>query len=160
MNMKKYLLLITAAILMACATLTPAERQELAKKVNAALDDRHYTIDIRTMSPRRGPMKTVTSDWSLEVKGNTLVSYLPYIGRAFTVPYGGGMGLNFTAPISEYHEKKGSKNARQITILVSNNEDTYTYIIEVFDNGSSSIDVQARNREGISYSGDMSFPSL
>ncbi len=157
--MRKYLyLLITAATIMACASLTPAEQKELARKVNAALDNRHYTIDIRTMSPLRGPMKTVNSDWSLEVKGDTLISYLPYIGRAFSVPYGGGMGLNFTAPISDYQERPGSKNARQITIQVSNNEDTYTYIIEVFDNGNSSIDVQARNREGISYSGDMSFP--
>ena len=42
-------------------------------------------------------------------------------------------------------------------IELKNEEDNYTYHITVFDNGSSSIDVQARKRERISYNGDIIF---
>ena len=42
-----------------------------------------------------------------------------------------------------------------IEIGVVNDEDTYLYTIEVFDNGNSSIDVHARQRERISYSGEI-----
>lgn len=140
---------------MACVTLTPAEKAELAKKVAKALDDRHYTVNIRSMSPRRGPSKPVTSNWSLEVKGDTLVSYLPYFGRAYNVPYGGGKGLNFTAPIDDYQETTDAKNNRLIRLSVANDEDRYLYTIEVFDNGNTTIDVQGRERDDISYSGDL-----
>ena len=156
--MKKLFLIMMAGLMaVACATLTPAEKAELAKKVNAALDDRHYTINIRTMSPMRGPTRTVTSPWTVEVKGDTLVSYLPYIGRAYNVPYGGGKGLNFSAPIESYQEGMGKNGKRHIEIKLTNEEDTYLYTLEVFDNGSSSVSVMSRQREQISYSGDMEF---
>ena len=38
-----------------------------------------------------------------------------------------------------------------------NIEDTYLYSLEIFDNGSSSIDVQALQRDRISFTGDMKF---
>lgn len=154
--MRKILLLLAAGVLMAaCVTLTPEEKAKLAQVVNKALDERHYTIDIRTMTPNRGATKNVSSSWSLEVKGDTLISYLPYVGRAYNVPYGGGKGLNFTAPIKKYQESKGKKDNRFINIEVDNENDTYNYSIEVFDNGRADIDVQPREREFISYSGDM-----
>ena len=46
---------------------------------------------------------------------------------------------------------------RHIEISIKNEEDTYLYAIDVWDNGSSQIDVQPRQRERISYSGDMIF---
>lgn len=42
-----------------------------------------------------------------------------------------------------------------ITLEVSNDEDIYRYIIDTFDNGSSTIFVYARERESISFSGRM-----
>jgi hypothetical protein len=44
---------------------------------------------------------------------------------------------------------------RHIEIGVTNEEDTYFYTIEVFDNGNSSVEVRARQRERISYSGSL-----
>ena len=156
MKMKKYLLMLAATVMMtACVTLTPEQKAQLAKAVNKALDERHYTIEIQTMSPQRGATKNVTGGWSLEVKGETLVSYLPYVGRAYDVPYGGGKGLNFEAPITKYKESKGTKNDRNIEIEVTNEEDTYIFYITVFDNGRADIDVQPRERESISYSGQL-----
>ncbi len=154
--MRKYLLLLAASVVMAaCVTLTPEQKAQLAQAVNKALDEHHYTIDIRTMTPNRGVTKNVTSNWSLEVKGDTLISYLPYVGRAYNVPYGGGKGLNFSAPIKKYQESKGKKDDRLINIEVDNENDTYIYTLTVFDNGRADIDVQSRERDFISYSGEM-----
>ena len=152
---KLFLIMMAGLMVVACATLTPAEKAELTKKVNAALDDRHYTINIRTMSPMRGPTRTVTNPWTVEVKGDTLVSYLPYIGRAYNVPYGGGKGLNFSAPIADYQETVGAKNIRHIRLTVNNDEDSYLYTFAVYDNGNTSIDIQSKERDAISFSGDM-----
>ena len=110
------------------------------------------------MYPRNGKAKTVSSDYGLEVKGDTLVSYLPYFGRAYNVPYGGGKGLNFTGTFTEYHSKKLSNGATQVLIKVKNEEDVYEFILEIFDNGSTSIDMNSRERESINYSGNIELP--
>ena len=47
--------------------------------------------------------------------------------------------------------------ARVIDIELKNDEDIYQYTIKVFDNGNSSIDVLSRQRDPISYSGEMVF---
>ena len=95
--------------------------------------------------------------YTVEVRNDSLFSYLPYIGRAYQIPYGGGKGLNFSERIGSYQELQKKNGLRHIEIGVKNDEDTYLYTIEVYDNGSSHIDVQARQRERISYSGEMIF---
>ena len=158
--MKKLLIIMIVSLAVcACSTLTSAERAEreakTAQAVEKALTERQYTVDIQMMYPRRGKAVNVTSDYSLQVKGDTLVSYLPYFGRAYNVPYGGGKGLNFTAPISEYHTAKGRNGATMITMKVINEEDIYSFRLEIFSNGNTSIDLTARERESINYSGQM-----
>jgi hypothetical protein len=156
--MKNWIVFIVmAAALMGCAT--TAERMErearTAAQVSEALASRHYTINVLMMYPQRGRAVNLTTNYSVEVKGDSLISYLPYFGRAYNVPYGGGKGLNFTAPIGSYQEYMKRNGLRHIEIGVTNEEDTYFYTIEVFDNGSSSVDVRARQRERISYSGNI-----
>ena len=109
------------------------------------------------MHPMKGPSKAVSYGYSVEVRNDSLISYLPYFGRAYNVPYGGGKGLNFSAPIESYREGVGKNGKRHIEIGLTNDEDTYLYVLDVFDNGSSSVSVSARQREQISYTGDMEF---
>ncbi len=157
--MKKYLIVLFTIAIAACSSLTSAEKAErdakTAQTVEKALAERHYKVVISMMNPRRGRAVNVSPDFSLEVKGDTLVSYLPYFGRAYNVPYGGGKGLNFTAPISEYYSAKGRKGATLITMKAVNEEDVYSFRLEIFSNGSTSIDLTARERESISYSGQI-----
>jgi len=160
--MKRYGILFVMVLLLVvagCSSLTSAEKAERQaaqqRAVAEALDSRHYRVGVRTMIPTRGMARQVSYGYSVEVKGDTLVSYLPYFGRAYSVPYGGGKGLNFTAPISEYKAEKDNKGRMQITMLVNNEEDNLTYVLLVFDNGQASIDVRAREREPISYSGEL-----
>lgn len=168
------LVLMTSA-LTACAALAPTEkdivkhadkkeekriekeakRMMVAEKVERLLADRHYTIEVDMMYPQGGMAKNVTGDYSLKVKGDTLVSYLPYIGRAYSVPYGGGKGLNFSALIGRYSVKKGKKGETCVTIELTNDEDSYIYELQIFDNGRATIDVTAEQREHISFSGEM-----
>ena len=149
-------------VLVACSSLTPAEKAERrakrAQAVEQALAARHYRVSVNMMYPRRGKARTVSSDYGLEVKGDTLVSYLPYFGRAYNVPYGGGKGLNFTETLTEYYSKKLSNGATQVLIKVKNEEDVYNFTLEIFDNGSTSIDLNSRERESINYSGNMELP--
>ena len=146
---------LALVVLSGCATSEEraARAAEQAAKVKSALTERNYKISVDRMYPMRGSSKTVSYGYSVEVRNDSLISYLPYFGRAYSVPYGGGKGLNFSERIGSYEEALLKNGKHHIEIGVTNEEDTYLYTIDVFDNGSSTIAVQSRQRESISYSG-------
>ena len=163
-NMRKILITSVMALtawvmLVGCATAEEraARAAEQAKAVKAALQERNYQIAVNRMYPSRGASKIVSSGYTVEVRNDSLISYLPYFGRAYDVPYGGGNGLNFSAPIRNYKESQTKSDLRHIEIDVKNDEDTYLYTLDIFDNGSADINVRSRQREPISFSGQMEF---
>ena len=156
--MKNWIIFIVmAAALAGCAT--TAERMErearTAAQVSEALASRHYTINVLMMYPQRGRAVNLTTNYSVEVKGDSLISYLPYFGRAYNVPYGGGKGLNFIAPITGYQTETDRKGITRVVLTTENEEDHYRYILEVSSSGDSYIQVQSRQRDFNRYSGRM-----
>jgi hypothetical protein len=145
------------AMLSGCASAEEraARAAEQAAKVTKALEARDYKIAVNRMYPMKGSSRSVSYGYSVEVRNDSLISYLPYFGGAYNVPYGGGKGLNFSERIGSYRESQKNKGERQIEINVTNEEDTYIYLIKVFSNGNSSIDVTSRQRDHISYSGKL-----
>ena len=149
--------IVMAAALAGCAT--TAERMErearTAAQVSEALASRHYTINVLMMYPQRGRAVNLTTNYSVEVKGDSLISYLPYFGRAYNVPYGGGKGLNFIAPITGYQTETDRKGITRVVLTTENEEDRYQYVLEVSSSGDSYVQVQSRQRDFIRYSGRM-----
>ena len=160
--MKKiFISLLAVLFLIGCATtaengMTKAEKkaQQIAK-VKKMLDDRYYKVDIHMMHPQAYPARQVSYGYSLSIHGDSILSYLPYLGRAYRVPYGGGKGLHFDALIDDYREGYLKDDVRRIEILTHNEEDRFLYIVEVFATGSSSVYVSSDNRESIYYSGEI-----
>ncbi len=153
--------LIILLLLTGCAMTGGSERsrqREVAtiQAVKKALESKHYIIDVDMMHAMHEPSINITSDWSLEVRGDTLVSYLPYFGRAYHVPYGESKGMNFTAPIKDYYQELTERGEWHITMLVDNDEDRMKFYLEVMDNGNSYIHVIYDNKEQISYDGTLS----
>lgn len=159
----KTFLLLAASLLIACAcgplSQTPQEKAAEAARIESAvrdsLDARKFTISVNRMHPRRGQSKALSSPYSLRVDSGRVYSYLPYAGVAYSVPYGGGKALNFDADILEYREDQPRPDRRVIIFSTDNGEDHLIYTITVFDNGKADIDVRARNREGIGFSGEV-----
>ena len=154
------ILLAGGSVLAGCSTLTKAEREakraERAAQVAKGLDSKHYQIDVSTMNTRRMGSKMLTSDWSLEVRGDTLISYLPYVGVTYEAPYGEVKGLNFTAPFKAYEDGGFfAKGVRTIRFRVDSGEDVIDYTLSVTEAGYADIDIVSRAREGISFSGQM-----
>ena len=77
------------------------------------------------MLPMKGRSRSLTSNYSVEVRNDSVFSYLPYFGEAYNIPYGGGKGLIFNAPISQYQTKHLKKGKVQINFKVNNEEDKY-----------------------------------
>lgn len=70
------------------------ERKEQKEKaVKEIVDSDRIKIDVDRVVPMAGRSVNLTSPYSLEIHGDSILSYLPYFGRAYSAPYGGGEGL-------------------------------------------------------------------
>ena len=135
--------------------LTKKERKQAA--VLGAIATKRWHIDISSMSTMRYGARTVTPDFYLELRGDTLRSYLPYLGQAQVSPtLSPSIGLNFEAPMLSYKESKPKSNKyTQIDIDVKTREDSYHYVIEIYDSGQAYIRVRSMNRDPISFDGTL-----
>lgn len=162
MNRIYLILFATLTVLLTvCGTgngLTKAEREaQVTRQVQEGLDTRHYTIAVDWMKPLGGMARHVTSNYELKVNGDEVDSYLPYVGEAYRVPYGGGKGLNFKGKIENYTITYPTSNRSHVEFMVNNGEDVYYFRIDVFNNGKSIIDIIAQERDAISFDGEMKF---
>ena len=131
------------------------EREEV--KTSDAIAAKQWRIDIRSMNTMRYGSRMVTPDFYLELRGDTLCSYLPYLGQARVSPmFSPAIGLNFEKPVLSYKESQPkSKKYTQIDIDVRTQEDNYHYVIQLYDSGEAYIRVRSLNRDPISFDGTM-----
>lgn len=132
--------------------LTKKERKQVA--VLDAIATKRWHIDISSMNTLRYGSRSVTSDFYLELRGDTLRSYLPYLGDAHMPTMSPSIGLNFEEPVLTYKESK-PKKFTQIDIDVRTREDSYHYVVEIYDNGQAYIRVRSMNRDPISFDGTL-----
>ena len=130
-----------------------------------------YKISVNTAYPRRGRTVHLSSPYSVEIRNDSVISYLPFYGRAYSIPYGGGEGLIFQAPLDEYEMEMNKKGTAKVKFTARcpeytgysylclwtarSPEDKFTFNLTIYSNGSASINVNMQNRESISFSGEM-----
>lgn len=140
--------------LMPAVAQTKAERKaQQQEKFRELIESRNFTIEIDRAVPQRGRSIYLTSPYKIRLAGDSIDSYLPYYGRAYSIPYDGGKGLIFEAPVSDYKLSFDKKGRATVSFKTQTNEDRFTYTIRIFDNGTASIQVLPVNRQAISYYG-------
>ena len=118
-------LLLSGSMIPITAQNKKEKKQQREQAVREAVDAKAYKINVDRVMPMKGGSKHLTSDYSLEIRNDSVYSYLPYFGVAYNVPYGGGKGLNFSAPLSEYTSTYSKNGNAKITLKVRNEEDNY-----------------------------------
>ena len=158
--MKKFIFILTSLLLVlltACHIGSRLTEEEMARQVRTSIEERHFTIAVDCMRPYGGMPQHVNSNYELKINDDELDSYLPYVGEAYHVPYGGGKGLNFKAQIRNYSATFAGNNGYIVECDVPNDEDVFYYRINIFNSGKAIIDVWARDRNPISFQGEMVF---
>ncbi len=131
------------------------KKEQKEQQIRELLDSGNFTIDVERAIPTSGRAVNLTSPYSLELKNDTAISHLPYFGRAYSVPYGGGDGLRFTTGITDYSISYNKKGTAQIKFKARTDEDNFTFNVQVFSNGSTTINVTPVNRQSITYHGEV-----
>lgn len=160
--MKKLLFMMLIAIVCTgCATSEAAKQRRAERQaketaqVRHGVETRNFKINVNYAYPVGAKPMQLSSPYFLKVKGDTVNSYLPFFGRAYNVPYGGGKALNFDGRILRYATEKVKSDRTIIQMQIVNEEAEYLYTVDLFDNGSATIDVMSHSRESIRFSGNM-----
>lgn len=152
----RFTLFLLAALLVGCASQQQRaeEKARMQRVVVEAVAARQWRIDITSMNAMRYGARTVTPDFFLELRGDTLRSYLPYLGQVHRAPVlSPSQGLNFDAPLLDYRESHPKAHLSLVEIDVKTQEDLYRYRVEIYDTGSAYIHVQSQHRDPISFDG-------
>ena len=112
-----------------------------------------FHIEINQAIPRRG-RSIHSSNHFLSIQNDSLISALPYYGRATNIAYGGGDGLSFQAPLKTYQVDQSKAKELNISFKVSSPDDYYEYQLTIFPNKKVSLQVIGVNRDPISFLGD------
>lgn len=126
-----------------------------AAQIDTMLAGRLYKIDFDRALPMAGPSLTLSYPYFISVIGDRVESFLPYFGRAWSIPYGGGEGLRFRAPISNYRETVKKNGRREIDFTATTDEDRYDFTLTVYPLGQSDLVVTAGRKQSISFSGEV-----
>ena len=130
--------------------------QDSTKTIRTMLDGKRYSFEPASMTPMRGSTRQITGGFSLDVKGDTLRVYLPYIGRAYSAPYGSSDGgYDFTSTDYEYNIKEGKKKSYNVTMKVKDKSVSSTFYFTIYDNGSASLRANSSDKQDISYNGNI-----
>ena len=134
------------------------KREKRAWEVKERIESKRFTIDVNRAIPMGGQAINLTSPYSLEMRGDSVISYLPYFGRAYSVPYGGGDGLRFSQSITGYTCTFGKKGKTHIHFATRTDDDIYRLDIQVFSNGSATIAVMPTHKQSITFQGEIALP--
>jgi hypothetical protein len=126
-----------------------------AAQIDTMLAERLYTVYFQRAYPMGGPSFMLTHPYFISVIDDRVESFLPYFGRAYTIPYGGGEGLRFAAPISDYTDEVKRNGRRVISFDAATREDRYRFSLTVFPVGSCNLTVTAGQKQSISFSGEI-----
>lgn len=149
-NVQKGLLLLLSVTI--AVTTNAQEKKE--DKIKRIVAEQNYVFVAQFVNPQNGRTRSLnTLDYTVTIKKDSVVSYLPYFGRAYSAPINPSAGgITFTSTKFDYvNSPKGSK--WQILIKPKDASDVQQMYLDIFDNGNATLQVTSTNRQGISYNG-------
>jgi len=154
--MKKVLsFVLLTLVLAACNTGNKVVDVQRAEAIRALLESRQFVVMVGSMRPLTAPTMSVSQGQKMIVRDGMVTCYLPYVGSGQNVGYGasGYKALNFSSALLDYKVEYPKADRARVTFKVNNGDDSYRFHVEVFMNGKTTIDVDPRGRDAVSYSG-------
>ncbi|WP_276484898.1 DUF4251 domain-containing protein [Paraflavitalea pollutisoli] len=132
-----------------------SKKEEKAAQVTAMIEAQRFVFRPQSANPMRGRLIQLTTEYSVKVGKDTVVSDLPYFGRSFTAPIDPTKGgIQFNSTKFDY-KVENIKKGWQITIKPSDVSDVQQFFLTVFTNGSASLQVTSTNRTPITFNGQV-----
>jgi len=145
------LLPLTATFAQSNAEDKKAARQAAIKNM---VEGQNYVFQAQQALPLGGRTRQLTTDYDLKVTKESITSYLPYFGRAYTAPIDPTKGgIQFTSKDFDYNLTPNKKDGWTAVIKPKDNRDVQQMTLNISSEGYTNLQVTSINRQPISFSG-------
>ena len=133
---------------------TALAQDQGASAIQQAVETKNFVFKAESVTPQRSRMRQLTPEYDVVLTPDSIISFLPYFGRAFTAPINPSEGgIKFTSTHFDYTFSQKKKNRWEIVIKPKDVSDVRELYLSIFNNGRASLGVNSSNRESISFNG-------
>ena len=142
---------IGLCIFSGCST----SRDSFAKgEMEKLINEGRLTFVAESVMPLRQPARHLTSLYDLKITADSVISFLPYFGRAYQAPMDpGDIGIQFTSTDFAFQVNNVKEKRWNISIKPNDVGSIQEMLLEIFSNGTASLQVTSTHREPISFRG-------
>ena len=132
-----------------------ASRYSFTKgEMETLINEGRLTFVAETVMPLRQPSRQLTSMYDLKITTDSVFSFLPYFGRAYQAPMDpSDIGIQFTSTDFAYQVNHVKEKRWNISIKPNDVSSIQEMLLEIFSNGTASLQVTSTHREPISFRG-------
>lgn len=155
--MKTYIITIavlSAITLFSCKSGENLSKAEVISLVTEKVEASNYTFVPSTALPVSGRAVNLDRSFSLKISKDSIESYLPYFGRAYTAPISPTEGgIKFASTDFDYTISEKKKGMWNVSIETKDTRTRYKILLNIGETGYTSLTVQDTNRQSISFYG-------
>lgn len=127
-----------------------------ADDVKNMINNKQFVFTATRVNPLRGRSRFLTSEYDVRINKDSLVSYLPYFGRAYQAPVDPSQGgIRFTSTQFSYEINDTGKNGWDVMIKPQDNQDVQQLLFRIYGNGSATLNVISTQKDAISFDGNI-----
>src|SRR5690349_475801 len=120
------------------------QKEEKASKeatIKQLIESKKYAFMAQSVSPLRGSTRQLTPEYDVRVIGDSLVTFLPYFGRAYSAPINSEGGIKLTTTKFDYKVQPAKKGGYEITFAPVDNSEVRQLRLSVSANGYAQLQV-------------------
>ena len=126
-------------------------------RIKALVESNRFNIEIDRVYPQSGrDVSRFNPRGYITVNDSIAKGHLPFFGRAYSLPYGNGGGVEFDAPVKDRSVKITDKQKKKIITYrfsVPGDNDLFQISIDFTAGENCQVSLISNNRTHISYSG-------
>ncbi|HPE77987.1 MAG TPA: DUF4251 domain-containing protein [Draconibacterium sp.] len=127
--------------------------------VKQLVDNKTFVFKAYSVIPKNEISKTLTSDFGIEVRNDSIFSYLPYYGNTYSRDYSSfkdsPMGF---AQLMESYKRVKTKKGFEVNIKLKNLNEGIDLVFHISKMGDATVVASSLNRQAITYTGELFAP--
>lgn len=156
--MKSHVVIWSLVVLIftsACSSLKTTS--EKAVEITNKIENKDFTVRFNYANPIRMQQIALTSEYTLTIKGDSAIAFLPYYGVAHVAPFNSSEGgIKFASNMLNYSKSLNKKaDGWDIRFKINSSAYHYNLFLSVYQNGSSTLQINSYERDPISFYGEM-----
>lgn len=157
--MKQIIIKSALSIIFLCAVSSYTFSQEKGEKLKAMMEQQNYVFNATSATSQGGRTIQLTSEYDLKVSKDTVKSYLPFFGRAFSAPYNPtDDGIKFESRNFSYSKTFKKKKGWSILIKPEDVDTVNSLRLSVSESGYGTLSIISNQRSPISFYGYVTAP--